>query len=229
MTTRSDKNELPDLIELRKQLSEANKLRHKFWIKLREVRNQIYRYIKAHNTTEKDFINSITKITDERKEDLKDERKVGKTIPLQELEQLFHIANLLWNSLNKEEATRDYVKRRSPLIVKPDNFYYGNACINCHLPLSGKMRRFCSTNCADQYRKKEFKRKSKDNQNRKSNQTAENIKPTVSTGGEPNPQKGAGKRNIRCQHYSNCLNTAINWSSFNCYGCSLKNSQTVYQ
>ena len=50
-----DKGKHFDLTELHKQLAEANKLRHKFWKQLRMVRNQIGRYIRAHEIQPKEF------------------------------------------------------------------------------------------------------------------------------------------------------------------------------
>ena len=101
-----DLTTIPDKIELRKQLSEANKLRHQFWNQLRAVRNQIGRYVRAHEISENDFMKLIKPLPKNKREFFGHERQAGKDIPVEELEQMFHTTTLLWNTSQFKENLR---------------------------------------------------------------------------------------------------------------------------
>jgi hypothetical protein len=200
-----DESKIPDLIELRKQLSEVNKQRHKFWDQLRAIRNQIWRYMEAHKIGAEEF-------------DEPAEWEMGREIPLGELKQLFGICDLLFVTSGHEEELRRQVK-----LKLQDDFFLGPTCLNCQLPLTtDKQTKFCSKSCADQYRKKKYKRKKDEQVRTDQKEEMRSKKQTTNAMVGPNPQQGEGKRNLECNHYSHCLDEVLNWESFNCEGCNLK-------
>jgi hypothetical protein len=82
--------EIPDLIELRKKLSDTNKLRHEFWTKLRVVRNQVGRYIRAHQVSSESLETCIEKAPEEAKDYFRNEWEAGRAISTQELNKMWH-------------------------------------------------------------------------------------------------------------------------------------------
>lgn len=68
-----DSISIPDLIELRKQLSEANKKRHEFWEQLRFVRNQILRYKNYHKIQPEEFSQKIAYLKQKEREFIENE------------------------------------------------------------------------------------------------------------------------------------------------------------
>ncbi|MBW1692150.1 MAG: hypothetical protein JRJ70_15665 [Deltaproteobacteria bacterium] len=152
-----DKGKHLNLAELNKQLAEANKLRHKFWNQLRLARNQIARYIHAHNIQPEEFDKLIKGLSKEKREYFKNEWEDGRKISLEELKEMFHLINILWSTSQFEEELR----RGTAKTYKQDDFFHGPTCQNCGLPLKGKQVKFCSSDCRDQYRKKKWKSENK--------------------------------------------------------------------
>ena len=90
--------------------------------------------------------------------------------------------------------------------------------------MTGTQRKFCSTICGDQHRKRKDAEK-----RRKKKQTGLNI-PKKQEGQEiksqegPNPQPGSGEKRESCKYYyPTCVDKAIIWEDFNCEKCKLKN------
>lgn len=229
-----NEEKIPDLIELKKELSEANKLRHKFWKQLRAVRNQTLKYLSYHRISPEEFNKRIKNLSQKEKIFLTTEYKKGRKIPPKELEDMRNRVDLLWTislttSQLKEEETRKSIKRgyahflNSPWdedhvitreTIKKGHVYHkffrSEACLNCGLPLEGKQIKFCSHTCNEQYQK----RKSKAKQSKRQKE----MRPAQM---RPNPQKGNGKQNPLCEHYSSCEEETEIWKRFNCETCPL--------
>lgn len=215
-----DAEKIPDLIELRKQLSEANKLRHKYWTQLRAVRNQVGRYIRAHEVSAKDLESWMEQTSEEAKEYLRNEWEAGRDIPNEELKKMWHTCEILWKTSQFKEELRRKMKLRTQ-----DKFFFGPTCDNCGFPLPSGRKRFCSDACGNQQRKREDQRQRRKTSTKEKSEVVSNkVEPERIDG--PNPQPGSGKkvRDLNCQRYTECLDKAIhcNWQSFHCERCNLK-------
>jgi len=220
-----DARKIPDLIELRKQLSEANKLRHKFWIQLRTVRNQIGRYINAHGIEEKDFQSKLEDLTEAKRVYYECEWDTARQISLKDLNSMIEVTNRLWQA--PSQFKEDLIRKRSKKPLSPEeDFFYGPQCENCRLPLPPGRRKFCSDVCADQHRKMRYKRKRVSSSIVKAGgkKTSYTTKKSATEG--PNPQPGPGEKHtdFTCDHFDDCLNKAIeeNWIKWNCEECTVK-------
>jgi hypothetical protein len=214
-----DSNSVPDLTSLRKELSKASKLRHKFWNKLRAVRNQVGRYLEFHKIPT-DQLNQIIKdLPENEKIFIETEWEAGRGISIKDLNQLFDKCNLMWvTSQTTEEGRRENIKKGYR-----DHWmgFFSSSCKNCGLPLSGRQQKYCSQNCDDQYRKRKYERKMKRGKKTSVESHNKMDNKDLQPPDGPNPQKGFGKKNELCENYSNCLNCALDWMSFNCEKCKL--------
>ena len=223
-----DLNSLPDIVELRKQLSEANKLRHQFWTQLRAVRHQIIDYIKVHEFSKKEFEKEMKSLSPEAKEYYKAAWEIGKNIPLGNLRKMQSIIkNLYKESQSGEELTRKLqlgAKFIPPLKCR-DDFFKAVPCVNCKLPIPSESRRtkFCSDVCNDQYRKRNDQRKRREKNKNKLPKPRIIQQKTKSSVNKPNPQSGKGNRKDNCKEYDTCLKKTVesNWPYFNCENCGL--------
>jgi hypothetical protein len=214
--------QIPDIFGLRKQLSAANKQRHKFWTQLRAVRRQISRYMRAHEIPEKEFEHLIKELPKEQRDYLMNEWEAGNQIPIHELRGMAEICNVLWSTSQLKEELK---RKRGQAGHFPDPFFHGPTCSNCQLPLTGRRRKFCSGVCEAQYRKRKYKKQKKEAAKKQETKAAFDEAGLKSIDG-PNPQPGAGGRasDRTCQHYNQCLQVAIqrNWQDFHCERCNLK-------
>jgi len=221
-----DSNTIPDFIELRKYLSETNKQRHKFWNMLRSVRNQIGRYLYAHQISEKEFNKKINDLSDDEKGFYLNEWEAGKQIPLKQLKELMEIADTLWKvSGFKEELRRTHPKKF--VTSAEDKLFYGTdrdpvlTCLNCSLPVPVNRRKYCSSNCSNQFRKKKHAEKVKAQRRSKIKALKMCEESKEKKLDVPNPRPNSGKRFIECTRYDKCLTKALNWDDFNCEDCDL--------
>lgn len=223
-----DSDTIPDFIELRKYLSETNKLRHKFWSMLRSVRNQIGRYLYAHQISKEEFNKKIEELSDDEKDFYLNEWEAGNQIPLKKLKELMEIADTLWKvSGFKEEHWRKHPKRI--VTCAKDRLFYGTerdpvlTCLNCSLPVPVNRNKYCSSNCSDQYRKKKYAEEVRVQRHFKKNTRYRNAEPKEKRPNVPNPRPNKGKRYLECTSYDYCLRKALNWNDFNCEDCGLMN------
>ena len=241
-----DSSTIPDLQKLTQQLSKATRQKKLFWDSLKEVDAQIRRYIHAHEIPEKEFNNLIEIFPENRKEFNKNEWEVGRQIPLKKLRHLLYICNMISKTTPHEEQLKrnqptlsdverkniiedlletfgkeDFEEIREQLFEDQNEFYRRTVCLNCGLPIAGKRTKYCSTDCADAFRKREDQRKRRLKEKRALENNSE-IERSEKIVKGPNPRPGEGGKKTNCLHYNKCLNKALTWENFNCAKCELK-------
>jgi hypothetical protein len=137
---------IPDKTRLLVELSKANELRHRFWKQLRAVRNQVGRYIIAHEIQSQKFSELTNHLSPQKRKFFETEWMEGRKIPLYELKSLMTMCNKLWTTnQSREEAKREFLKKHN--IHKNSDLFLGPQCEICRMSLTGRQKKYCSDFC----------------------------------------------------------------------------------